>query len=127
MDPDWKIWLDEIFVKFYVNEFLVNIADFFPSILPTLSKTSQKLGFKHKQQVDTSYKIFSFPVLTRHSEMEYSLPVEHAVEAWKEINDVIMSDRHHVNFITEIRFVKGVSDQIYYIYLQRSSSTIHLL
>lgn len=57
--------------------------------------------------VESSWKNYASERNVRFNEMEYHLPVEHGLQALREIRDALESQHHEVFFPIEVRFIKG--------------------
>jgi hypothetical protein len=54
-------WIEDVLVTHHIMELLCMITDLFPSLVPGINKMCRKVGFGHKERIDASYKIFTFP------------------------------------------------------------------
>ncbi|MFS0781734.1 D-arabinono-1,4-lactone oxidase [Bacillus sp. 1P06AnD] len=76
-----------------------------PSTSPFFSKLSAKAVGTDKVS-SFSYNLFATPRLVRFREMEYCIPLEHALAALNDIRDAIEKNHYHVHFPIECRSVK---------------------
>ena len=75
-------------------------------VLP--SKYSSRLAasaIEEERLVGPSHEIYPFPREVRFNETEYGIPAENAVEAFREIVDVV--EEHDAAFPVEVRYVEG--------------------
>ena len=85
---------------------LLQLGNFRPFV-PFINRFITGVQFKNETNVGRSFEVFNMVMPPRHHESEYALPIEKTVEACKALRDLIHLKKHPVNFITELRFVKG--------------------
>jgi FAD/FMN-containing dehydrogenase len=107
----------------HLFEFILNILHFFPFLHQpvmkilgklALSKTTVREEFnfclnKNQSQpyVDQSYQIFTTGYIPRHMETEWAIPVEKTAFYLRKLLEMYSTEKHRMNFITEVRFVKS--------------------
>ena len=77
------------------------------SFVPHINRFISAIQFKTETNTGRSYDIFTMVTPPRHHESEYAIPVEKAAECIVALKQLIEGQRHPVNFVAEIRFVKG--------------------
>lgn len=99
-------WKDSVLGQ-RLSEALLWITHWFPPIMPSMNRFLRAVHYKTAERVDRSDRIFNIPVFIRHPEMEYAIPAEYAAEALERLRSMIDAQGFRVNFVVEIRFVKG--------------------
>jgi FAD-linked oxidoreductase len=102
-----QTWLRNHFLKNHVFRTGMAAAARVPSAVPTFNKLLAAGSAGRTEVIDRSDRVFTFPVHTPHTEMEYAFGVEHAMDAFAQMRAMIERESLHVGFIVEIRFVKG--------------------
>ena len=88
-------WLEDILMDNYAFELLNRVGRRFPQAIPTINRSAARAASK-RERVDWSFRIFASPRLVRFTEMEYSVPREHGVEALRGAREIL--ERHPVSF-----------------------------
>lgn len=99
-------WKDNVLGQ-RVSEILLWLSSVFPTIIPSMNRFVRAVHYKPAERIDRSDRIFNIPVFIRHPEMEYAIPIEHTAEVLTRLRSMIEEQKFRVNFIIEIRFVKG--------------------
>eukprot|EP00042_Codosiga_hollandica_P031792 m.195740 g.195740 ORF g.195740 m.195740 type:complete len:353 (-) comp53729_c0_seq1:32-1090(-) len=97
----------------YVVDFFLWAFSFFPSATPRLNQGIGRFLFVRGTRVNRPDKIQLLPFrVPRHTEMEIAVPLAHAAACIKDLHRITRENNHahNVNFIFEIRFVKGDED-----------------
>lgn len=103
-----KNWFMDIFVGYYLLEFLYWIGTFVKSIIPLINRFYFRLAKERNVSCDISYKIFNFDCLFKQYAFECAIPKKETVyfllklKAWLENNPQVK-----IHFGVEIRFVKA--------------------
>jgi sugar-1,4-lactone oxidase-like protein len=100
-------WFDESILSQYVFKFLLNYGLFFPSHIPRINNFINFLHLKEIRRTDLSEKIFNVPMPPKHRESEYAIPAEKAQQALAALKKMIEEQKIYVNFVIEVRYVKG--------------------
>lgn len=58
-------------------------------------------------RIERSYKVFNVPEPPIHRETEWAFDIQHTPALLREYRDMVEKKGHYINFIQEIRFVKG--------------------
>jgi FAD-linked oxidoreductase len=58
-------------------------------------------------RIERSYKVFNVPEPPIHRETEWAFGIQHTPALLREYRDMVEKKGHYINFIQEIRFVKG--------------------
>jgi sugar-1,4-lactone oxidase-like protein len=102
-------WIEGVLIANYFFAFLLRIGAAFPSWIPSTNRFIKTLHLKKIIRTGKSCDIFNVPMPPKHRESEYAVPIEKAADALRELRDEIERNNLKVNFVTEIRFVKGDS------------------
>lgn len=100
-------FLEDKFLTNHFFGFLLKAGSAFPGLIPSINKFINLVHFKKINRVEESYNVFSIVLPPKHRECEYAIPVEHAKEAIVAYKQMIEEKKFKVNFVVEIRFVKG--------------------
>jgi FAD-linked oxidoreductase len=77
-----------------------------PGLIPVLNAFMAATHFRSYRRVARAHEVFNIPTMPpRHDETEWGLPAPRAGEVLRALRDLIVSQRHRVNFIVEVRFV----------------------
>lgn len=99
--------LEDKFLTNHFFGFLLKTGSAFPNMIPAINRFINLVHFKKINRVEESYNVFSIVVPPKHRECEYAIPVEYAKEAIIAYKQMIEEKKFKVNFVVEIRFVKG--------------------
>lgn len=99
--------LEDKFLTNHFFGFLLRVGSASPNLIPAINRFINLVHFKKIDRVEESYEVFSIVVPPKHRECEYAIPVEHAKEAILAYKQMIEENKFKVNFVVEIRFVKG--------------------
>lgn len=100
-------WLDRRVVNPYLFDGVVRLGDRVPGLVGALNQVVSAAYFRPGERVEDSFRALHLPMPPVHLETEYALPVERAGEALGGVRDLIAASGFRVNFIVELRFVKG--------------------
>lgn len=78
-----------------------------PSLIPALNRLVSRAAGAGSLRLDRSYRIFASSRKVHFTEMEYALPRERAVEAFRAVHAISEDPRFDVPFPIEVRFVAG--------------------
>jgi len=85
---------------------LMKLGRAFPSAIPLLNNTVQKVHFHPRRRVDRSDQVIkvssSIPI---HQETEYAIPIARAAKAIDNMRKIVLKADYRVNFPLEVRFV----------------------
>lgn len=101
------LWIDTNVVNKLVFPLLLRIGRRIPAWVPPLNRLVARTYLDARERIDRSDRLLSLPMPPRHREMEYAVPVERSAEAFARNRAVIEDSGVRVNFVTELRFVKG--------------------
>lgn len=104
-DPVLQRWIDEKLMHRWLFPAVLQLGRV-PGLMPRISKLVSK-SFVQPRRVGTSTLMLSTPMPVRHRETEAALPMARAADAVERIVRAIDRERLVVNFILEIRFVRG--------------------
>lgn len=99
--------LEDRFLTNHFFGFLLKTGSAMPRLIPSINKFINLVHFKKIDRLEESFKVFSIVVPPKHRECEYAIPVEHTKEALLAYKQMIEEKKFKVNFVVEIRFVKG--------------------
>ncbi|MEZ4319646.1 MAG: D-arabinono-1,4-lactone oxidase [Myxococcota bacterium] len=100
-------WVDEAVVNRVAFSGVLAASRVLPSAIPTLNRLVGLTYFRPRRLVAPSHRIFNIAMPPVHREMEYAIPFERTAEALAGIEQWIRDDGLRVNFVVEVRFVKG--------------------
>ncbi|MCO4763851.1 MAG: FAD-binding protein [Myxococcales bacterium] len=100
-------WIDEHIVNQLLFATVLWLGRWFNGLIAPLNRLVARTYLKPRRVVGRSDKVMSLAMPPRHREMEYSVPMTKAGEALRQTRALIGSHNLRVNFITEVRFVRG--------------------
>jgi L-gulono-1,4-lactone dehydrogenase len=100
-------WVDRVVVNGLAFAVLLLLGRFLSFLVPVLNRLVGKTYLSPRCTVGRSDEVLSLAMPPRHREMEYAVPVEQAAEALRQTRALIEQGGLRVNFITEVRFVRG--------------------
>jgi FAD/FMN-containing dehydrogenase len=100
-------WLDQHVMNDCVFRLLLALGGRFPGITPTCNRAVGRTYFKPRTSIGRSDLMLSLVMPPRHREVEYAMPLEHTAEAMLRTRALIETLGVRVNFLSEVRFVKG--------------------
>ncbi len=98
------VYLQEVVLENWVGSLFSAAGRRFPGRAPALARIASR-GVGRSTKVDRSYKVFASERRIRFTEMEYSIPREHAPEAVRRVLEVAGRPELGVAFPIEVRFV----------------------
>ena len=104
-------WMEDVLLAGYFFALLLRVGNFLPAMIPSVNRFIRLLHLKKVNRVGKSYELFNVPMPPKHRESEYAIPVEYAAQVLHELRKMIEENHLKVNFVVEVRFVKG--DQIW--------------
>ncbi len=106
-DSRLRQWLMDEVLSVLVYRFLVWIGNLLPSLRPTFNKLLV-LSFRTPlDRIEKSYRVFNVADPPIHREAEWAFDLRDAKEVLTAYRKMIDESDHKINFIQEIRFVKG--------------------
>lgn len=106
-DSRLRQWLMDEVLSVLVYRFLVWIGNFLPSLRPFFNKLLV-LSFRSPlDRIEKSYRVFNVADPPIHREAEWAFDLRDAQEVLSAYRKMIDESQHKINFIQEIRFVKG--------------------
>ena len=103
-------WIDETLLSNGLYRVVCAAGQIVPAITPTFSRLAVKLT-GDREYTDRSHAVFTQSRTVRFREMEYALPVENVVPAFREIQDLIRRRGWRIEFPVEVRF--AASDDLW--------------
>ncbi|MBL4734026.1 MAG: FAD-binding protein [Flavobacteriales bacterium] len=100
-------WLDDNFLATYVFTFILGIGKVWPALVPFINRFIKILKFQETVRIDKSDRVLNVSMPPIHNEMEWAIDVKDTPEAFKQVRNMIDDRNLKINFILEIRFVKG--------------------
>ena len=100
-------WLDEWVINKLVFRFVLFLGRLAPRIIPAANRLVARTYLEPRRVVGRSDHVLSLAMPPRHRETEYAVPVSHSGEALRRTRALIEELGVRVNFITELRFVRG--------------------
>ncbi len=105
--PAIEKWFNDSFLARFFFKLLLETGRIYPQLIPRINRLIRGLHFKQVHRVDKSYNVFNVPMPPKHRESEYAIPAEHAAQALRELRALIENSGLLINFVVEVRFVKG--------------------
>jgi len=100
-------WLDDNFLAKHVFTLILAIGKIWPALIPFFNRFIRILKFNEEVRIDRSDKVLNLPMPPIHNEMEWAIDARDAPLAFERVRTMIAARNLKVNFILEIRFVKG--------------------
>lgn len=100
-------WLDTYLINKLVFPALLWLGARLTGLVPPLNRAIARTYLSRKPRTDRADLILSLAMPPRHRETEYALPLPRAAEALASLRARIEALGIRVNFIQELRFVKG--------------------
>ena len=102
-------WVDAWLVNRFVFPAMLWLGAKNPRWIPWLNRLVGRAYLKPRRRVGPSDRLLSLAMPPRHRETEYAVSLERGAEALRELRAMIDREGLRVNFIVEVRFVKGDS------------------
>ena len=106
-DSRLRQWLQDEVLSVIGYRTLVFIGNLFPSLRPFFNQILILSFKKPLDRIEKSYKVFNVPAPPIHRETEWAFDVRDAAEILAAYKKMIDLSEHKINFIQEIRFVRG--------------------
>ena len=106
-DSRFRQWFRDVILSVVLYRLLVFIGNIIPDLRPFLNKLLITSYEKPLDRIEKSYKVFNVPAPPIHREAEWAFDVKDAREILAAYREMIEQSEHKINFIQEIRFVKG--------------------
>ena len=106
--PAAERWVDEKVVHKAVLPALFGVDERRPDWIPATNRAMARTLDKPRR-VGPSTLLFSTPMPTRHAETEAAVPLAKGGEAFDRLVRLIDAERLQINFIAELRYVRGDS------------------
>lgn len=103
-------WIDETLLSNGVFRMVCAAAQIAPAITPPFSRLAVKLT-GNREYTDRSNAVLTQSRTVRFKEMEYAIPVEHVVPAFREVQQLIADRGWTIEFPVEVRF--SASDELW--------------
>ncbi len=100
-------WIDEHIINKVVFRCVLLLGRWIPGLIAPLNRLVARTYLKPRRVVGRSDKVLSLAMPPQHREMEYAIPLGRAGEALRRTRELIETHGLWVNFITEVRFVRG--------------------
>jgi FAD/FMN-containing dehydrogenase len=100
-------WIDRIIINKFVFPLMLGLGRVIPRLIPPSNRLVARTYLDRAPRIGRGDQILSLAMPPRHRETEYAIPLEHAAEALRQTRALIEASGVRVNFITELRFVKG--------------------
>jgi L-gulonolactone oxidase len=105
--PKLPTLFDHYVAKNFAFDAVCRLGAIFQPQIPSFNRLLTYLAPRRQAHVDRSFCAFNIPVLIKHWESEYSIPVESTINVIKGLKHLIESQGQPVNMFLEFRFVKG--------------------
>lgn len=103
----WARWLDEHVINRFVFAALLAFGAAAPSFIPAINRLVAAVYFRRRRVCGRSDHVLTLAMPPVHRETELAIPLEHTVDALRRLRRLVERRRHRVDFIFEVRFVKG--------------------
>jgi L-gulonolactone oxidase len=100
-------WMDETIVNRYLFAALLGVSRRWPSLTAAINRAVGATYLRESRRVGRYDQVLTVAMPPVHREMEYALALDRAPESLDRIRALIRDRRLRVNFVMEIRFVKG--------------------
>ncbi len=100
-------WLDRVIVNGFAFALLLLVGRWLRGLIAPINRLVARTYLRPRRVVGRSDLVLSLAMPPRHREMEYAIPLESTAEALRRARELIESRDLRVNFITEVRFVRG--------------------
>lgn len=100
-------WFDEKLVNPHVFRALLWAGGKVPALVPSINRVVHRLRFAPAERVGPSAAMFTLAMPPRHRECEFALPLARASEALRTMHAIVKREGLRLNFIQELRFVRG--------------------
>jgi FAD/FMN-containing dehydrogenase len=100
-------WIDRVIINKFVFPVMLGLGRVLPRLIPPSNRLVARTYLERAPRLGRADRILSLAMPPRHRETEYAVPLEHAAEALRQTRALIVALGVRVNFITELRFVKG--------------------
>jgi L-gulonolactone oxidase len=101
----WREFRDDIIYNNLLFGIVCRVGRIRPSLAPTVARAMPSSG--RVEYIGRSYRVFASPRLVRFYEMEYSIPIEAAQEAFNRVREYVAQSGMMITFPVEVRFTKG--------------------
>ncbi|MCW3124423.1 MAG: hypothetical protein JWO03_81 [Bacteroidetes bacterium] len=106
-DSRFRQWLMDEVLSVLVYRFLVFIGNIFRGLRPLFNKLLILSFNKPLDRIERSFKVFNVADPPIHREAEWAFDLKDAKEVLGAYRKMIDESDHKINFIQEVRFVKG--------------------
>ncbi len=100
--PALRGWVDDELLSNRVFQAVCSLGKAVPAAIPGIARLSSR-ALSARGYTDTAYKVFTSPRRVRFVEMEYALPREAAVDALREVKEMIERSSLRISFPVEVR------------------------
>ncbi|MFC4497795.1 D-arabinono-1,4-lactone oxidase [Streptomyces ovatisporus] len=100
--PRVRGWVDDELLSNGVFQAVCSLGAAAPAVVSSIAKISSR-ALSARTYTDIPYKVFTTPRRVRFVEMEYALPREAAMEALRELKELVERSRFQVGFPVEVR------------------------
>jgi L-gulonolactone oxidase len=101
-----QVLFDKILAN-YVFRFLIWWGNQRPARRPSINRFICRHFMKDINRIEKNWKIFNVPMPPLHRETEWAFDMRLTPRLLRAYRDMIIQNKHHINFVQEIRFVKG--------------------
>ena len=106
--PIRQFIMDKVLAKLAFT-IIIWLGNFKPSWRPKLNRFISKVFLNKIDRIEKSNIVFNVTMPPLHRETEWAFDIQHTEQLLKEYRNMIIEKNHTVNFVQEIRFVKGDS------------------
>lgn len=106
-DSRFRQWFIDEFVSVYAYRLIVAIGNLNPNWRPGFNEIISNYMIRPVDRIEQSFKVFNVPSPPIHNETEWAFDINKGPEILKAYKKMLEEKSHKINFIQEIRFVKG--------------------
>lgn len=100
-------WVDEAVINRIVFTALLRVGRRFPQATAAINRAVGATYLRPRRRLGRYDDILPVALPPRHREMEYAVGMDRAADALGRIRDLIRARRLRINFVVEVRFVRG--------------------
>ncbi|MEX2589589.1 MAG: FAD-binding protein, partial [Chitinophagales bacterium] len=106
-DSRFRQWFIDEFISVYAYRFMVAIGNLNPNWRPGFNHLISNYFIRPVNRIEQSFKVFNVPSPPVHNETEWAFDINDGSELLSEYRKMLEAKGHKINFLQEIRFVKG--------------------
>jgi sugar-1,4-lactone oxidase-like protein len=104
--PIRQFIIDKVLAKVAFT-FIIWLGNIYFKLRPILNRFISSVFLNTINRVEKSHTVFNVTMPPLHRETEWAFDIQHTPQLLKEYRNMIIEKGHTINFVQEIRFVKG--------------------